>query len=70
VEIAETPPQWTVVWEGRVGGLAVEAAFEDPRQVPVTIFLPEVRARHLRLRLFDVLMVEDLHVFRPAPRAD
>ncbi len=67
VEVAETVPRWTVVWEGRVCGLAVEGALRDPRRVPVSIFFPETRARHVRLRLFDALMVEDVHVFRPAP---
>jgi len=69
VEVADTLPNWTVVWEGRVSGLAVEAALRDPRRVPVSIFLPESRARYVRLRLFDILMVEDVHVFRPAPAA-
>jgi hypothetical protein len=55
------------VWEGHVCGLAVEAALEDPRRVPVPLFLPEVRARYVRVRLFDTLMVEDVQVFRPAP---
>jgi hypothetical protein len=67
VEVAETLAHWTVVWEGPVCGLAVEAALQDPRRVPVPIFLPEVRARYVRVRLFDTLMVEDVHVFRPAP---
>ncbi len=67
VEAAETLQRWTVVWEGRVCGLAVEAALRDPRRVPVSIFFPGVRARYVRLRLLDTLMVEDVHVFRPAP---
>ncbi|HSD26445.1 MAG TPA: hypothetical protein VLL75_04030, partial [Vicinamibacteria bacterium] len=66
VEVADTLPNWTVVWVGRVAGLAVEAALRDPRQVPVSIFFPEARGRYVRLRLFDVPMVEDVHVFRPA----
>jgi hypothetical protein len=66
VEVAESLSHWTVVWEGRVCGLAVEAALQDPRRVPVPIVFPEARARYVRLRLFDVLMVEDVHVFRPA----
>ncbi|HSD30013.1 MAG TPA: hypothetical protein VLL75_22125 [Vicinamibacteria bacterium] len=70
VEVAETPPEWRVVWENRVSGLAAESALRDPRQVPVSIFLPEARGRYLRLRLFDILMVEDVQVFRPAPRLD
>jgi hypothetical protein len=70
VEVAEAPPEWRVVWENRVSGLAAESALRDPRQVPVSIFLPEARGRYLRLRLFDVLMVEEVHVFRPAPRVD
>jgi hypothetical protein len=70
VEVADTPPSWTPVWEGRVTALAVEAALDDPRRVPVSIALPEVRARYVRLRLFDALMVEDVHVFRPAPSAN
>ncbi len=67
VEVGETLTRWKVVWEGRVCGLAVEAALQDPRRVPVSIFFPEARARYVRLRLFDTLMVEDVHIFRPAP---
>jgi hypothetical protein len=70
VEVAEAPPEWRVVWENRVSGLAAESALRDPRQVPVSIFLPEARGRYLRLRLFDVLMVEEVHVFRPAEPYD
>jgi len=70
VEAAEVVPRWTVVWEGRVCGLAVEGALRDPRRVPVSVFFPEIRARHLRLRLFDSLMVEDVQVFRPAPTGE
>jgi hypothetical protein len=70
VEVADDPPQWTKVWEGRVTGSAVEAALHDPRRVPVPLFLPEVRARYVRLRLFDSLMIEDVHVFRPASRGE
>jgi hypothetical protein len=58
------------VWENRVSGLAAESALRDPRRVPVSIFLPEARGRYLRLRLFDVLMVEEVHVFRPAEPYD
>jgi hypothetical protein len=70
VEAAETLPDWTKVWEGRVAGLAVESALHDPRRVPVSIFLSGTRARYVRLRLFDALMVEDVHLFRPAAAVD
>jgi hypothetical protein len=68
VEIAEAPPRWSVVWEGRVSGLALEAALRDPRRVPVVLYTPGARGRYVRLRLFDLLMVEDVAVFRPAGR--
>jgi hypothetical protein len=70
VEVAETLPDWTKAWEGRVTGFAVESALHDPRRVPVSISLREARGRYVRLRLFDALMVEDVHLFRPAASAD
>jgi hypothetical protein len=68
VEIAEVPPRWRVVWEGRVSGLALDAALMDPRRVPVVLDLKEARGRFVRLRLFDVSTLEDVAVFRPAGR--
>jgi hypothetical protein len=67
-EVAEAPPQWRVIWEGGVVGLALDAALRDGRQVPVVLYTPGARGRYVSLRLFDVLMVEDVAVFRPAGR--
>lgn len=68
VEVAEAPPRWRVVWEGRICGLALDAALRDPRRVRVVLYTPGARGRYVRLRLFDHLMVEDVAFFRPAGR--
>lgn len=66
VEVAEVAPHWRSVWEGRVCGLALDAALRDPRRVPIVLPTPGARGRYLRVRLFDRLMVEDVAVFGPA----
>jgi hypothetical protein len=65
VELAERLPSWQAAWEGRLGGLALEAALSDPRRVAVTLVTPGARGRHVRVRLFDRMMVEEIQVFRP-----
>jgi hypothetical protein len=67
-EVAEDPPHWRVVWDGPVVGLALDAALRDGRQVPVVLYTPGARGRYVSLRLFDLSMVEDVAVFRPAGR--
>ena len=41
---------WVRLWQGPTGGLAVAAAIEDSRRLPVRIAFQSFNARHLRLR--------------------
>ena len=49
VETSADGRTWTPVWEDWVGGLALEAALADQQRIPLTIPLPDVRARYIRV---------------------
>ena len=49
VETSLDGATWTKAWDGWTGGLALAAALEDQRVVPMTIPLPDVRARFVRI---------------------
>jgi hypothetical protein len=65
VETSRDGENWTSVWLDWTGGLAVAAAIEDQRAVPVRIALPDVRARYLRIHPVPAWMVRELTVFGP-----
>jgi hypothetical protein len=50
IDVSEDNRAWTTCWSGRPARLALIAAKEDPHTVPLTIPLPSVRARWIRLR--------------------
>jgi hypothetical protein len=41
---------WVRLWQGQTGGLAVAAAIEDSRRLPLRFAFQSVTARYLRLR--------------------
>jgi hypothetical protein len=49
VETSIDGAEWTVAWDDWTGALALDAALEDERVVPMKIYLPDVRARFVRL---------------------
>jgi hypothetical protein len=50
VETSDDGEGWTEQWKGTTGVLAFAGAIRNPRQIPLTIPLPSVSARLLRLR--------------------
>jgi hypothetical protein len=49
VETSSDGLTWTRVWENWTGGAALAAALEDQRTIPMKIYLPDVRARYIRV---------------------
>lgn len=49
VETSLDGQEWTRVWEDWTGEAALAAALEDQRLVPMTIHLPDVRTRYIRV---------------------
>ena len=56
---------WTTAWEGPTGGLALHAALEDQRVVPMKIHLPDVRARFVRVRPVPPSIGRETTVYGP-----
>jgi hypothetical protein len=57
--------QWTTAWQGWTGEPAVMAALKDAHNLPMTLFLPDVRARYLRIRPTPAWVADELEVFAP-----
>lgn len=49
VETSENGTEWTTAWEGWTGGPATAGAIENPTVAPLTLFLPDVSARYVRI---------------------
>lgn len=65
VETSQDGVEWTKVWEGWTGGLALSAALEDQRLVAMTIPLPDVRARFVRISTVPLWVGRELSVHGP-----
>ena len=63
VETSDDGVSWRSVWLDWTGGLAVAAAIESPRTVPVRIPLPDLRTRYLRIHPAPRWMVPELRVY-------
>ncbi len=50
VEASLDERSWKVLWDGPTGALALAAAIETPRSMPLRVCFPPARARHVRLR--------------------
>ncbi len=42
--------EWSSLWRGPTGVQAFRASLDNPRRMPLRVFFPPARARHLRLR--------------------
>jgi hypothetical protein len=49
VETSMDGASWRPAWEGFVGEAALAGALLDQQVVPMTLHLPDVRARYLRI---------------------
>ncbi len=65
VETSRDGAIWTKAWEGWTGGLALSAALEDQRLVAMTIPLPDVRARFVRISTVPLWVSRELAVHGP-----
>jgi hypothetical protein len=65
VEISPDGATWTKAWEGWTGGLALAAALEDQRLVALTIPLPDVRARFIRISTVPLWVNREMTVHGP-----
>jgi hypothetical protein len=63
VEASVDRQTWTTVWEDWTGGPALAGALEDPLVAPVRMFLPDVRARYLRVHPAPRWLREELAVY-------
>ena len=65
VETSQDGAVWTKAWEGLTGGLALSAALEDQRLVAMTIPLPDVRARFVRISTVPLWVGREMTVHGP-----
>ncbi|MBA3641419.1 MAG: hypothetical protein H0W53_19540 [Acidobacteria bacterium] len=65
VETSHDGSAWTKAWEGWTGGLALSAALEDQRLVAMTIPLPDVRARFVRISTVPLWVSREMSVHGP-----
>ena len=56
---------WTSLWLDWTGGLAMKAALEDPRDIPMRFTLPDVPLRYLRIHPAPVWMQREVKVYGP-----
>ena len=63
VEASDDGVSWRSVWLDWTGGLAIAAALENPRLVPLRIPLPDVPARYLRIHPVPPWMLPELSVY-------
>lgn len=66
VESSSDGTSWTTAWEGWIGEPALAGALEDQLRVPLTIYLPDVRARYLRVSPAPPWVARDLTAFGAA----
>ena len=65
IETSIDGSQWTTAWQGWTGEAAVMAALKNAHNVPMTLFLPDVHARYLRIRPTPAWVADELEVFAP-----
>ena len=65
IQASDDAVAWNTVWEGWTGGPALAAALEDPREAPVRLTVPDVRARYVRVYPADIFLQRDVTVFGP-----
>ena len=66
VETSMDGALWQHAWEGFVGEAALTGALLDQQMVPMTLYLPDTRARYLRLSHAPPWMARELTLYRAA----
>ena len=49
IETSSDGRTWSSAWRGGIGEPALIAALQDARTLPMTLYLPDVRARYVRM---------------------
>jgi hypothetical protein len=65
VETSLDGATWTAAWQGGVGEPALLAALEDAPVMPMTLYVPDVRARYVRVTPAPSWVGRELQVFAP-----
>ena len=66
VETSADGVAWATVWDGWIGEAALTGALRDQLRVPMTLYLPDVRARYVRVSHAPRWVARELTVFGPA----
>ena len=65
IESSSDGTAWTTVWEGWIGDAALTGALLDQQLAPMTIYLPDVRTRYLRVSPAPPWVGRELTALRP-----
>ena len=65
IQTSDDGAAWTTAWEGWIGEAALIAALDNPTIVPMTLFLPDARARYLRVAGAPPWVMQELTIFAP-----
>ena len=65
VETSTDGTRWTTAWDGWVGAPALAGALIDQQVVPLTLYLPDVSARYLRVSPAPRWVARELTAFAP-----
>ena len=65
IESSTDGTAWTTAWEGWIGDAALTGALLDQQLAPMTIYLPDVRTRYLRVSPAPPWVGRELTAFRP-----
>jgi len=67
IETSTDGASWATAWDGWVGGAALSAALDDQLLVPMSVYLPDVHARYVRISPAPPWVARELTA-RKAPR--
>ncbi len=56
---------WTSAWQGGIGEAALIAALADPKRMPMTLYVPDVRARYVRMTPAPPWALHEMTVWGP-----
>lgn len=65
VETSNDGQAWTPVWEGWTGEAALTGGLQDQRAVPMTIHLPDVGARYIRVSPVPLWVAREMTALSP-----
>ena len=63
VETSMDGETWSSAWRDTIGEPALIAALEDARTMPMTLYLPDVRARYIRVTPSPSWVAQEMTVY-------